>query len=172
MKLCKFCKTKCDDSVLECPSCGAKEFSFLCSNCGTEYKEGFYCPKCGVKVDSVKKHCPKCSTEYFTPACPNCGYMQNDNSSFVIPLSFQQSQNDNENNNISRQVAIDSKKRKCNKIISLILCIFFGYIGAHKFYEGKIGIGILYLFTAGLFCIGWIVDICVLLTKPNEYDVK
>ena len=43
--------------------------------------------------------------------------------------------------------------------IALILCIFLGYFGAHYFYAGRIGMGILYLFTVGLFCIGWIVDI-------------
>ena len=51
-----------------------------------------------------------------------------------------------------------------NNIIDLILCIFLGYIGAHKFYEGKIKLGLLYLFTVGLFGIGWIVDI-ILLSK-------
>lgn len=56
-----------------------------------------------------------------------------------------------------------------NKWISLLLCIFT--VCGHKFYEGKIGMGILYLFTAGLFGIGWIVDIISLLGKPNPYYV-
>ena len=46
-----------------------------------------------------------------------------------------------------------------------------GYFGAHKFYEGKVGMGVLYLFTLGLFGIGWFVDLIVLLTKPNLYYV-
>lgn len=41
-----------------------------------------------------------------------------------------------------------------------ILCLLTGYLGVHKFVEGKVGMGLLYLFTGGLFCIGWIVD-CV-----------
>lgn len=64
-------------------------------------------------------------------------------------------------------------QRKCtkqkNKWISLILCIFT--ISGHKFYEDKIGIGILYLCTFGLLGIGWIIDIFVLLLKPNPYYV-
>ena len=44
-------------------------------------------------------------------------------------------------------------------------------LGAHKFYEGKVGMGILYLLTCGLFGIGWIVDIIIILTKPNTYYV-
>lgn len=45
------------------------------------------------------------------------------------------------------------------KKVALLLCIFLGTIGVHYFYVGKIGMGILYLLTLGLFGIGWIVDI-------------
>ena len=58
-----------------------------------------------------------------------------------------------------------------NKWVSWILCLFFGFLGAHKFYEGKTGEGFLYLFTVGLCGIGWIVDIFILLFKPNPYAV-
>lgn len=46
-----------------------------------------------------------------------------------------------------------------SKTTALLLCIFLGMFGVHQFYVGKIGKGILYLFTGGIFCIGWIVDI-------------
>lgn len=47
-----------------------------------------------------------------------------------------------------------------NKYITeFILCFILGWLGVHKFYEGKIGMGILYIFTCGLFGIGWIVDL-------------
>ena len=32
-----------------------------------------------------------------------------------------------------------------NKWIALFLCIFLGFLGAHKFYAGKVAAGILYL---------------------------
>ena len=51
---------------------------------------------------------------------------------------------------------------KRNKWVELFLCVFFGYIGAHKFYEGNTKAGLLYLFTVGLLGIGWIKDIVVL----------
>ena len=51
-----------------------------------------------------------------------------------------------------------------NKYVALIICILFGYLGVHRFCVGKIKSGILYLFTAGLFGIGWIVDIILILT--------
>lgn len=41
-----------------------------------------------------------------------------------------------------------------------LLCLFFGgYLGLHYYYLGKIGKGVLYTCTAGLFMIGWIADI-------------
>lgn len=46
-----------------------------------------------------------------------------------------------------------------NRTTALLLCIFGGFLGLHKFYEEKIVIGILYMCTFGLFCVGWIVDI-------------
>ena len=61
--------------------------------------------------------------------------------------------------------------KEINKNTALLLCIFFGYFGAHKFYEGKGVMGILYLLTLGLFGIGWITDIAIIATKPNPYYV-
>ncbi len=58
-----------------------------------------------------------------------------------------------------------------NKWVAFFLCLFFGELGIHKFYEGKILLGIIYLCTVGLFGVGWIIDIFILLFKPNPYYV-
>ena len=67
---------------------------------------------------------------------------------------------------ISRPEGSSSKKAatynvysRKSQIVALILCLLFGMLGVHYFYVGKIGMGLLYLFTGGLFGIGWIVDI-------------
>lgn len=46
-----------------------------------------------------------------------------------------------------------------SRTVASALCIIFGYVGGHQFYAGRTGLGVLYLFTAGLCGIGWIVDI-------------
>lgn len=43
--------------------------------------------------------------------------------------------------------------------------------GAHKFYEGKILMGVIYIFTGGLLLIGCIIDLIAILMKPNPYYV-
>ena len=55
-----------------------------------------------------------------------------------------------------------------SKTTDLLLCIFLGTLGVHRFYEGKIGTGILWLCTLGLFGIGWIVDIIMIVTNKAK----
>ncbi len=50
-----------------------------------------------------------------------------------------------------------------NKWITLLLCFFFGYSGAHKFYVGRVVGGIVYLLTFGLFGFGWLIDLVTIL---------
>ncbi len=51
-----------------------------------------------------------------------------------------------------------------SKAAALLLCIFFGGLGVHRFYTGKVGTGILWLCTGGMFGIGWIIDIIMIAT--------
>lgn len=58
------------------------------------------------------------------------------------------------------------------KWVTFFLCLFLGFLGAHKFYEGRVLWGILYLCTYGLLCVGIIVDLIAVLLKPNPYSIK
>ena len=49
-----------------------------------------------------------------------------------------------------------------NKITALLLCIFLGGLGVHRFYVGKIGTGVVWLLTGGVLGIGWLVDIIMI----------
>lgn len=57
-----------------------------------------------------------------------------------------------------------------NRNISILLCVLFGILGAHRFYEGKIATGILWACTIGGFGIGWIIDLIILINKPKYYE--
>ena len=50
-----------------------------------------------------------------------------------------------------------------SKVTAALLCFFFGALGIHRFYVGKVGIGLLYLFTAGLAGFGAIIDFFVII---------
>ena len=80
----------------------------------------------------------------------------------------------NNNPNQNQPIVINNiyMTRMCDKWIAFLLCFFLGYFGAHKFYEGKTGMGVLYLFTAGLFGIGWFTDTIVILFKPRKYPSR
>lgn len=56
-----------------------------------------------------------------------------------------------------------------SKWVSFLLCLFFGIFGAHKFYEWMVLLGIVYLCTLGLAGVGVIIDLVILLFKPNPY---
>ena len=49
--------------------------------------------------------------------------------------------------------------------IELILCIFLGWLGAHKFYKKRFGMGLIYLFTMGVFGLGVLVDFFAILGR-------
>jgi len=49
------------------------------------------------------------------------------------------------------------------KWTALFLCLLFGIFGVHRFYVGKIGTGIIYLFTFGIGFIGVIIDLISIL---------
>ena len=63
-----------------------------------------------------------------------------------------------------------------NRWIAFLLCFFVGGLGIHRFYVNKIGTGVLYLLTAGLFGIGWLVDLimiaCGSFTDANGLPLK
>ncbi len=58
-----------------------------------------------------------------------------------------------------------------SKVIGYILWIF-GFLGAHRFYYGKPVTGTIWLFTFGLFGIGWLVDLFLIPSMDREADLR
>lgn len=58
-----------------------------------------------------------------------------------------------------------------DKVAAILITFFLGGLGIHRFLTGKIGTGLIWLFTGGLFGIGWLVDfIQVCLGKFTNKD--
>ena len=122
----------------------ANETKF-CKYCGEKnHKDAIVCTSCGRQIEELKREQAQ-------------------------PQVIVNNTNTNTNTNVNKNNNGGYYRKELNKWVALLLCIFLGWIGAHKFYEGKTGMGILYLFTWGLFGFGWFIDFIVLLFKPNPY---
>ena len=122
------------------------------------------------------KFCKFCAAKIPSDAviCTACGRQVEALNQGQAPIVINNT-NDNVVNtpvNVSNQMnAVMAGAKPKDKWVAFLLCFFFGLLGVHKFYEGKIGLGILYIFTGGLCGIGWLVDLIMLLLKPNPYYV-
>lgn len=57
----------------------------------------------------------------------------------------------------------DNFRSNKSRGVAAVLCFFFGTLGVHRFYVGKIGTGLLWLCTLGFFGIGDIVDFIMII---------
>lgn len=150
-----------------------------CSNCGTKLQEEFeFCPECGQAVSSEAS----CVYNRNFNVCKNCGSQMPEGSFYCLNcrMVFYRQEMDFEDIK-SRVINTGGPQKRVistsvgvwkNKWVSLILCIFFGMFGVHRFYEERNITGFIYLFTFGIFGLGWFFDIILILTKPNQYRVK
>jgi TM2 domain-containing membrane protein YozV len=58
-----------------------------------------------------------------------------------------------------------------SKVVGYVLWIF-GFTGSHRFYYGKPITGTIWFFTAGLFLIGWIVDLFLIPSMARQADSR
>lgn len=93
--------------------------------------------------------CKKCGAaiEDNSVACPKCGTLTGINGNTMLEAS--------------------DKKR----MVAFLFCFFFGGLGVHRFYVGKIGTGIAMLFTVGGLGIWTLIDwIMILAGKFTDKD--
>ena len=94
----------------------------------------FYCVRCGGSMPGGNRY------------CRSCGWETGVEPPAAAPAS--------------RPVIPNASES--NRLAALLLCIFIGVFGGHRFYVGKIGTGVLWLFTFGLFTIGAIYDLVLI----------
>ena len=133
---------------LKCPNCGAD----LIPN-GSNYVQCGFCNST-YSFDSNNQALIRINNT-------NIG-TSNIGASNVVINNYYAAPNTVQNNQMS--MGLSGGVSRKNRTVAAVLCIMFGYFGAHQFYAGKSGLGVLYFFTLGLFGIGWIVDIIRTLT--------
>ncbi len=57
-----------------------------------------------------------------------------------------------------------------DRVILLVLSIFFGALGVDRFLVGDIGLGLLKLFTGGVCGIFWLVDLFLIMGRTDDYN--
>lgn len=124
------------------------------------------CPQCGAPLDPQRTKCEYCGFERTVQPVqkPQVQPQQQQvNPVYTAPL------------NQTTNVAISPAWPIKSKVAAGILAIFLGGLGIHKFYLGKIGMGVLYL----LFCwtyipslIGFIEGIIYLCSNDENFQLK
>ena len=119
----------------------------------------FKCDSCG------SKNCVKIENGY---KCEYCGSVQD-----VIVSSAEISENVYNQNSVNQDNYRQENKilsEKKSILIRLLICIFAGYFGIHKFMEKRIVAGVIYIFTYGLLGIGLLIDIIKYIIELAHVD--
>lgn len=119
-------------------------------------------------------NCPNCNMSNTDDSkfCSNCGCMINTQDPFGTQLPNYQTPNYQTPTIVINNVANANAYSASNgmrissksKIVTLLLCLFFGWLGFHRFYVGKVLSGILYFFTFGFFGVGCLIDLIKILS--------
>lgn len=131
-----------------------------------------FCRSCGSRIDDAAQFCRSCGAQQYPSQQQYPAQQQYQQPAPAPqPVIINNYNTNNVNNVASNNTVTAGGGRLRNKWVAFVLCFFFGYLGAHRFYEHKIFTGIVWLFTCGFFGIGWLIDLIIILCKPTNYYV-
>lgn len=128
-------------------------YKYKCSDCGStrfdKTENGYRCKYCGNIQDVIftkEEKKSEAETEIIEPEIQEEVDIEvSEKKSFVVTEKFKSS------------------------LIRLIICLLGGWFGLHKFIKGEIFWGFVYMFTGGLFGIGYVIDlICAVLNLSSS----
>lgn len=133
---------------MNCTNHPEVEAQGMCAYCGKPF-----CKECLVEVNG-RMYCKEDLGKVFDEA------KQSSNAGMptINITNTNDSVNTNTNANMNGGFIYGPRKKKS---VALILCIlgFFGIAGLHRMYVGKVGSGVLHLFTAGFCFVGTVIDL-------------
>lgn len=116
------------------------------------------CKNCGANVGENDIVCQFCHSQIEKPQPQNVtinNYYYDNSAQNGQPGYYGQPP-------IFKQEDAYFKRSPKDKFTALMLCLIFGLLGAHQFYAGKYGMGVVYFFTLGVLGFGWIIDIILI----------
>ena len=142
---------------MKCTNHPEREADATCAYCGKPF-----CKECLVEVKG-RMYCKEDLGNVLDEAKQQA---QSANSIPTINITnSNDSVNSNANTNVNGGMVYGLPARK-SKLVALILCLlgFFGVAGLHRMYVGKVGSGVVYLFTYGICVIGTVMDLISILS--------
>ncbi len=109
------------------------------SSVGEAQGKRVFCPDCGASMAPEDRFCAACRWDAQYPES---------RAERGLPSS-------------PRNLGPPSDK---SRMTTLLLCVFGGFLGLHRFYVGRAGSGVLWLVTFGLLSVGWIYDLVMIAT--------
>lgn len=132
-----------------------------------------YCKTCGKEMNGNQAICLGCGCAAGTGSkyCANCGAELAPNANVCLKCGVAADFGANAKAAIGNSNASDK-----DWLTTLLICLFVGGLGIHRFYVGKTGTGILWLLTVGCFGIGTIIDlvmiVCGKFTDCNGKEIR
>ena len=145
-----------------CRNCGlvipadAQKCPFCDSGAGSNY-----CHKCGSGTTSSDTVCSVCASPLTVR--PNVGYIPSQPPATRQTNNSQQNRQQNNNGHIYGNNQ-NGNIGNSDWLTTLLLCIFIGTLGVHRFYTKNYVAGIIQFFTGGMCGVWWLIDIILIVT--------